>query len=56
MAHVYISYSREDGDFVDLIEADLSDRGHDTWRDTSDIHAGNDWGEAIAAYVKELNP
>ena len=28
MTHVYLRYSRQDGDFVDLIENDLVGRGH----------------------------
>ncbi len=47
MAHVYLSYSRQDNDFVDLIENDLSERGHVVWRDTSSVSEEDDWGEAI---------
>ncbi len=47
MAHVYLSYSRQDTDFIDLIEADLNERGHPVWRDTSNIRAHESWNEAI---------
>ncbi len=47
MAHVYLSYSRQDNDSVDLIENDLSERGHVVWRDTSSVSEEDDWGEAI---------
>jgi HEAT repeat protein len=48
MAHVYLSYSRQDTSFVDLIEVDLNDQGHVVWRDSSNIRQGDDWGGAIA--------
>lgn len=47
MSHVYISYSREDSDFVDLIEGDLLERDHQAWRDTSSIEEGVQWEDAI---------
>ncbi len=49
MSHVYISYTNEDKDYVDLIEAELGERGHSAWRDTSQIADGADWEAAIAA-------
>lgn len=47
MSHVYLSYTHEDKGYADLIEAELTERGHSTWRDTSQIETGMDWGEAI---------
>lgn len=47
MSHVYISYSREDRNFVDLIEDDLIERDHPAWRDTSSIGEGTEWDDAI---------
>lgn len=47
MSHVYISYSREDSNFVDLIEGDLVERDHPAWRDTSSIEEGMQWDDAI---------
>ncbi len=47
MAHVYLSYAREDSDFVSLLEEDLNDREHPTWRDTKQIAPGQNWDEAI---------
>lgn len=47
MSHVYLSYTHEDKDYADLIEAELTERGHTTWRDTSQIESGADWGEAL---------
>lgn len=47
MSHVYLSYTHEDKDYADIIEAELTERGHSTWRDTSQINTGEDWGDAI---------
>jgi hypothetical protein len=49
MAHIYISNSRQDSDFVDLIENGKSERFHNVWRDTSSVLEGEAWGEAINA-------
>ncbi len=48
MPHIYLSYSRQDADFVDLIETDLNERGHPVWRDTSKIQGDQDWSTAIS--------
>ncbi|MEZ4622175.1 MAG: toll/interleukin-1 receptor domain-containing protein [Caldilineaceae bacterium] len=48
MSHVYISYTHEDKDYADLIEAELTERGHSAWRDTSQVKSGEDWGALIA--------
>ena len=53
MKHVYISYSRENNDFVDLIEADLIERDHPTWRDTSSIEGGENWDNAIKVALSD---
>ena len=53
MSHIYISYSREDHDFVDIIEPDLIAQGHPVWRDTSSIERGRDWSEAIEAALRD---
>jgi hypothetical protein len=47
MAHVYISYAREDSDFVGLLEDDLNEQEHPTWRDTKQIAPGREWEAAI---------
>lgn len=53
MAHFYLSYSRENSDFVDIVEADLTERGHPAWRDVSNIKDGNDWNEAIETALRD---
>ena len=53
MAHVYLSYSRQDTSFVDLIEVDLNDQGHVVWRDSSKIRQGEDWAAAIAEALED---
>lgn len=35
MTHIYLSYAREDRSFVTVLEADLMDRHHPAWRDSS---------------------
>ncbi|KAA3656233.1 MAG: TIR domain-containing protein [Chloroflexi bacterium] len=46
MAHIYLCYSNQDKELVDLIEDDLRDRGFHIWRDTTDIGDGV-WANAI---------
>lgn len=53
MSHVYISYSRQDSNFVDLIEGDLVERDHPTWRDTTSIDEGIRWKDAIADALEQ---
>jgi hypothetical protein len=45
--HVFISYSREDLDFVDRLSRDLRAGGVATWQDTNEIAAGDNWQKAI---------
>jgi formylglycine-generating enzyme required for sulfatase activity len=47
MTHVFISYSRKDSDFVDQLEAELNQRGINTWRDKSDIRKGSSWYKSL---------
>lgn len=44
---VFISYSRQDSDFVDLLQRLLVSKGYDTWLDRRDISAGSRWDSAI---------
>ncbi|HRW03553.1 MAG TPA: HEAT repeat domain-containing protein [Caldilineaceae bacterium] len=53
MSHVYLSYAHSDKDYADIIEAELTERGHSTWRDTSQIENGADWGDAIKAALHD---
>jgi TIR domain-containing protein len=43
----FISYSREDAEFVDRLEADLRARGFDVWVDRRRLEGGRDWEQEI---------
>jgi hypothetical protein len=45
--YVYVSYSREDGNFVDRLSKDLRAAGIEVWRDIEQISPGADWREAL---------
>ena len=47
--HIYLSYTQQDKEFVDLIEAEMKEKGYPVWRDTGSIGAEEDWDTAIAA-------
>ena len=43
--YVFISYAREDDDFVLKLATELKDRGISVWLDQWDIPAGADWDQ-----------
>lgn len=45
--HVFISYSREDSEFVDRLKNDLRQSGFDVWLDTEEILPGQNWQKSI---------
>jgi hypothetical protein len=45
--YVFISYSREDREFVDRLQEDLRKAGVNTWQDTKEIAPGENWRTAI---------
>jgi hypothetical protein len=45
--YVFISYARRDNEFVDKLAADLQKAGIRVWRDTDQIHPGQQWERAI---------
>lgn len=49
---VFISYSRTDGDFAEVLRRRLEDAGFDTWVDLDDLRAGDAWGEAIDGAIR----
>lgn len=49
---VFISYSRRDADFVDLLHRLLISKGYDTWMDRRNIDAGNRWDSEIEQAIK----
>jgi rRNA processing protein Krr1/Pno1 len=48
VSHTYLSYSRQDSAFADVIDGDLRQAGNDVWRSTKSIDDGEDWAAAIA--------
>ena len=51
MAHVFISYKREDVDFAENVSSRLEREGFDVWAD-SKIAAGEEWRNAIDVAIK----
>ena len=51
MSHIFISYSRRDLEFCELLERDLEAKNFQVWRDQSDIRGGQDWARAIESGV-----
>jgi HEAT repeat protein len=47
MAQIFISYAREDHEFVDELKTKLTDQGYETWIDSESIRAGKDWRAEI---------
>ncbi|MBE9032997.1 TIR domain-containing protein [filamentous cyanobacterium LEGE 11480] len=48
---IFISYSRRDRDFAEMLSAALQQSGRDPWIDWSDIHPTEDWWMAIEAGI-----
>jgi tetratricopeptide (TPR) repeat protein len=44
---IFISYSREDTDFADRLQADLHARGYDVWGGRLQLKGGRDWSDMI---------
>lgn len=55
LSRYFISYSRKDAEFVKKLHASLRDAGIDSWLDTSEIHQGEDWADAIQRGLEESN-
>lgn len=47
MAHVFISYAHEDGDFAEVLTSKLKEEGISHWVDSEHLRAGEDWRQAI---------
>jgi tetratricopeptide (TPR) repeat protein len=52
MSHIFISYSRDDSDFVNGLIADIEKRGVEVWIDRQDISGGETWRAAIAEAIR----
>ena len=51
MPSVFISYSRQDKDFVERLHRALADRGYEVWVDWDDIPPSAEWFEEIRAGI-----
>jgi HEAT repeat protein len=52
MAHVFISYDREDRDFAEVVQARLEKAGHTTVMDFDILSAGDDWQDRLDAEIR----
>lgn len=55
MPHLFISYSREDRDFVDGLIRDICEAGFEVWLDREDIRGGAQWRAAITQAIHECS-
>jgi tetratricopeptide (TPR) repeat protein len=55
MSHIFISYSRDDSDFVNGLIADIEKRGIEVWIDRQDISGGETWRAAIAEAIRSCD-
>lgn len=53
MKHVFLSYSRKDSAYAELLEEELTERDHTVWRDQSSIQGGADWEGEITNALSE---
>ncbi len=50
--YVFISYARDDNDFVLKLTSDLAQRGVSVWLDTGSIRAGEAWRGSIVEAIE----
>lgn len=55
MSHIFISYSRDDSDFVNSLIAGIEKRGVEVWIDRQDIPGGETWRAAIAEAIRSCD-
>lgn len=53
MPRVFISYSRSDGDFVEVLQARLAGEGFECWIDLEGLRAGEEWGQEIDQAIRD---
>jgi len=49
---VFISYQHEDADFAELLKFRVKDKGFDSWVDSEDLQAGEEWQVSIDQAIK----
>jgi HEAT repeat protein len=52
MAHVFVSYDRDDRDFAEVVQAKLERAGHQTSMDFDILSAGDDWQDKLDAAIR----
>jgi HEAT repeat protein len=52
MAHVFVSYDRENRDFAEVVQAKLERAGHETSMDLDILSAGDDWQDKLDAAIR----
>jgi len=51
--HLFISHSKEDGDFAELLKLRLEREGYQAWVDSDRLDPGNDWREEIDHGIRD---
>jgi hypothetical protein len=51
--HIFVSHSKEDGDFAELLKLRLEREGHEAWVDTDRLDPGVDWRLEIDQAIKD---
>jgi hypothetical protein len=50
---IFLSYASQDGDFAELVEIRLRERGIETWRDVASLRAGDEWTQEIDTAIQQ---
>ncbi len=53
MQKVFISYSRKNGDFAEVVSARIGKAGFSSWMDLEGLRAGEDWREEIDQAIRD---
>lgn len=56
MDAVFISYAREDKDFVQKLQTTLTAAGRESWVDLDDLYAERNSGHGFAPLLKQQKP
>lgn len=52
MRHVFVSYSKHDNDFVQLLKTELEKRSLTTWLALENLKGGEEWREGIDSAIR----
>jgi len=53
MADIFISYSRKDGDFAEILRSRLKEQGFTSWIDLEGLRAGEEWRQEIDQEIRD---